>query len=124
MGTSKREGDILASQMIIQQLQERDQLLSAQNGILKVGNAFEHLPFSHLQLEERLLHFIFYIKFLMNSLVPLLQMEKANLKKKVIELDDMVKALLGTQSTQQRIRPSSMTKVCLNWRHYPRVICT
>ena len=52
MGTSKREGDILASQMMIQQLQERDQLLSAQNGILKVGNAFEHLPFSHLQLGD------------------------------------------------------------------------
>ncbi|KAF3456467.1 hypothetical protein FNV43_RR01117 [Rhamnella rubrinervis] len=72
MGTSESEGDMLASQMTIQQLQERDQLLSAQNEILK--------------------------------------MEKANLKKKVVELDDMVKALLGTQSTQQRIRPSSMTK--------------
>lgn len=115
MGTSKREGDILASQITIQQLQERDQLLSAQNEILKVGNAFELLPFLHL-LEEILLLLSLHKVPYESSLVPLLQMEKANLKKKVVELDDMVNALLGTQSTQQRIRPSSMTtKVCLNW---------
>ncbi|KAH7520915.1 hypothetical protein FEM48_Zijuj08G0196300 [Ziziphus jujuba var. spinosa] len=69
---SKREGDILASQITIQQLKERDQLLSAQNEMLK--------------------------------------MDKANLKKKVAELDDMVKTILGTKATEQRIQQSSMTK--------------
>lgn len=54
-GTSEEEGDLLASHMTIEQLQERDQLLASQNEILKVGNLFTLSSFSHLQLEDRLL---------------------------------------------------------------------
>ncbi|KAM7279737.1 hypothetical protein ACFE04_006871 [Oxalis oulophora] len=63
-----KEADIIAAQMTLEQLQERDQLLFAQNEMLK--------------------------------------MDKSNLLKKTAELDEMVKALLGTQSTQQRTRPT------------------
>ncbi|TKY54301.1 Phragmoplast orienting kinesin-1 [Spatholobus suberectus] len=66
-----KEADILATQIAMQQLQERDQLLSAQNEMLK--------------------------------------MDKTNLIRKVAELDDMVKTLLGTRNTQPTPQ-SSKTK--------------
>ncbi|KAF9674332.1 hypothetical protein SADUNF_Sadunf10G0116300 [Salix dunnii] len=56
--------DMLAAQMTVEQLKERDQLLSAQNEMLKV--------------------------------------DKSNLLRRVADLDEMVKTLLGTQITQQR----------------------
>ncbi|KAK7291739.1 hypothetical protein RIF29_07120 [Crotalaria pallida] len=56
-----KEADILATQIAVEQLQERDQLLSAQNEMLK--------------------------------------MDKANHMRKIAELDDMVKTLLGTRNT-------------------------
>ncbi|KAH1116640.1 hypothetical protein GLYMA_17G038700v4 [Glycine max] len=66
-----KEADILATQIAMQQLQERDQLLSAQNEMLK--------------------------------------MDKTNLIRKVAELDDMVKTLVGTRNTQPAPQ-SSKTK--------------
>ncbi|BAT77004.1 hypothetical protein VIGAN_01508300 [Vigna angularis var. angularis] len=56
-----KEADILATQIALQQLQERDQLLCAQNEMLK--------------------------------------MDKTNLLRKVAELDDAVKTLVGTRNT-------------------------
>nr|TKR74326.1 phragmoplast orienting kinesin-1 isoform X1 [Populus alba] len=64
--------DMLAAQMAVEQLNERDQLLSAQNEMLKV--------------------------------------DKSNLLRRVAELDEMVKTLLGTQITQQRVPPTSSAK--------------
>ncbi|KAK9289237.1 hypothetical protein L1049_017711 [Liquidambar formosana] len=69
---NKREADIFAAQMNVEQLQERDQLLTTQNEMLK--------------------------------------MDKTNLKRKVAELDEMVKKLIGTQSTQQRIQQPTKIK--------------
>ncbi|OIS98460.1 phragmoplast orienting kinesin-1 [Nicotiana attenuata] len=54
------EADVLSSQMCIEQLRERDQLLTAQNEMLK--------------------------------------MDRTNLQRKIVELDDMVKRLLGRQT--------------------------
>lgn len=42
---NKREGDLLAAQITVEQLQERDSLLSVQNEMLKVGNATPNLYF-------------------------------------------------------------------------------
>lgn len=56
----KREADVLSSQMCMEQLRERDQMLIAQNEMLK--------------------------------------MDRTNLQRKIVELDDMVKRLLGKQS--------------------------
>nr|GLL26017.1 kinesin-like protein KIN-12C isoform X2 [Ipomoea trifida] len=58
----RREAIELATQMSIEQLRERDQLLTAQNEMLKV--------------------------------------DKTNLQSKVVEMDEMVKNLLGTQNIQ------------------------
>ncbi|XP_021642903.2 kinesin-like protein KIN-12C isoform X2 [Hevea brasiliensis] len=69
---NKKVADILAAQMTVEQLQERDQLLSAQNEMLKI--------------------------------------DKTNLLRRVAELDEMVKTLLGTQSTQQQIQQTSKNK--------------
>ncbi|KAJ1403031.1 P-loop containing nucleoside triphosphate hydrolase [Sesbania bispinosa] len=66
-----KEADMLATQIAVQRLQERDQLLSAQNEMLK--------------------------------------MDKTNLMRKVAELDDMVKSLLGARNTQH-VAQSSKTK--------------
>ncbi|XP_027192463.1 kinesin-like protein KIN-12C isoform X2 [Cicer arietinum] len=66
-----KEADMLATQIAVQQLQERDQMLSAQNEMLK--------------------------------------MEKTNLMRKVAELDDMVKTVLGTRN-YQHVPQSSKTK--------------
>ncbi|WJX90794.1 hypothetical protein P8452_72654 [Trifolium repens] len=66
-----KEADMLATQIAVQQLQERDQLLSAQNEMLK--------------------------------------MDKTNLMRKIAELDDMVKTLVGTQNSQH-VPQSSKTK--------------
>ncbi|KAJ7955308.1 Kinesin-like protein [Quillaja saponaria] len=67
-----READNFATQITVQQLQERHQLLFAQNEILK--------------------------------------MDKANLMKKVVDLDDMVKTLLVTPSIQQHNQQISKIK--------------
>ncbi|KAJ6720892.1 KINESIN-LIKE PROTEIN KIN-12C ISOFORM X1 [Salix viminalis] len=64
--------DMLAAQMTVEQLKERDQLLSAQNEMLKV--------------------------------------DKSNLLRRVADLDEMVKTLLGTQITQQRAPPTSSAR--------------
>ncbi|KAJ6899698.1 hypothetical protein NC652_025987 [Populus alba x Populus x berolinensis] len=70
--------DMLAAQMAVEQLNERDQLLSAQNEMLKV--------------------------------------DKSNLLRRVAELDEMVKTLLGTQITQQRVPPTSReTCIEIGW---------
>lgn len=65
-----READVLAAQMTVEQLRERDCFLTAQNEMLKVN--------------------------------------KANLRRKVAELDEMVKILISTQDyparTQQPIK--------------------
>lgn len=66
---NSKKADIFAAQMTVEQLQERDHLLTAQNEMLK--------------------------------------MDKTNLKRKIIELDEMVKKLFGTQNSQQKI-PQSM----------------
>ncbi|KAM3708012.1 hypothetical protein ACJW31_02G067300 [Castanea mollissima] len=60
---NKKEADIFTFQLNVEQLQERDQLLSAQNEMLK--------------------------------------MDKSNLKRRVAELDEMVKSLLKAPSMQQ-----------------------
>ncbi|KAL5538433.1 hypothetical protein UlMin_042978 [Ulmus minor] len=77
MELSKIEGNLLAAQITVEQLQQRDQLLSAQNDMLK--------------------------------------MDKTKLKKKVAELDDLVKTLLGTESTPQAqpTQVSSLSKKSL-----------
>lgn len=73
---NKKEGDIAAAQMTLQQLQDRDQLLSAQNEMLKV--------------------------------------DKTNLKRRVAELDEMVKTILGTPTIHQPIQHphTSKPKAC------------
>ncbi|KAL5781898.1 hypothetical protein ACOSP7_006927 [Xanthoceras sorbifolium] len=68
----RKEADMLAAQVTVEQLQERDQLLSAQNEMLK--------------------------------------MDKTNLLRRITELDDMVKTLLGTQSTLGQIQQTSKIK--------------
>ncbi|TXG71464.1 hypothetical protein EZV62_000043 [Acer yangbiense] len=68
----RKEADMLAAQVTAEELQERDQLLSAQNEILK--------------------------------------MDKTNLLRRITELDDMVKTLLGTQSTPEHIQQTSKIK--------------
>ncbi|XP_021889522.1 kinesin-like protein KIN-12C isoform X1 [Carica papaya] len=68
----KKELDILAAQISLEQLKERDQLLCAQNEMLK--------------------------------------MDKANLKRRIIELDQMVKTLLETQTTQQQLQQNLKVK--------------
>uniref|UniRef100_A0A2N9EIC7 Kinesin motor domain-containing protein n=1 Tax=Fagus sylvatica TaxID=28930 RepID=A0A2N9EIC7_FAGSY len=68
----KKETDIFTVQVTVEQLQERDQLLSAQNEMLK--------------------------------------MDKANLKRRVTELDEMVKSLLKAPSMQQQTQPSSKSR--------------
>ncbi|KAL3505563.1 hypothetical protein ACH5RR_030945 [Cinchona calisaya] len=57
---NRREADVLATHMILEQIRERDQLLTAQNEMLKA--------------------------------------DKTNLQRRVAELDDMVKKLIGTQN--------------------------
>ncbi|ONI27869.1 hypothetical protein PRUPE_1G108800 [Prunus persica] len=69
---NKKEGDIAAAQMTLQQLQDRDQLLSAQNEMLKV--------------------------------------DKTNLKRRVAELDEMVKTILGTPTIHQPIQHPHTSK--------------
>ncbi|KAK0607856.1 hypothetical protein LWI29_021576 [Acer saccharum] len=68
----RKEADMLAAQVTAEELQERDQLLSAQNEMLK--------------------------------------MDKTNLLRRITELDDMVKTLLGTQSTPEHIQQTSKIK--------------
>ncbi|XP_059280862.1 kinesin-like protein KIN-12C isoform X1 [Lycium ferocissimum] len=60
LDAKEREADVLSSQMCIEQLRERDQMLTAQNEMLK--------------------------------------MDRTNLQRKIVELDDMVKKLLGRHS--------------------------
>ncbi|XP_050372198.1 kinesin-like protein KIN-12C [Argentina anserina] len=71
----KKEGDILAAQMSMQELEERDQMLSAQNEMLKT--------------------------------------DKTKLKRRVSELDDMVKTILGKPSTRHPSQQTSTSKVNL-----------
>ncbi|KAK2647075.1 hypothetical protein Ddye_022270 [Dipteronia dyeriana] len=68
----RKEADMLAAEVTAEKLQERDQLLSAQNEMLK--------------------------------------MDKTNLLRRITELDDMVKTLLGTQSTPEHIQQTSKIK--------------
>ncbi|XP_076903266.1 kinesin-like protein KIN-12C isoform X2 [Bidens hawaiensis] len=73
---NSKEADILASKMTLMQLQGRDQLLTAQNEMLKA--------------------------------------DKTNLQRRVAELDDMIKKLLGTHptaSTSQQ-HENHMSKAC------------
>ncbi|MED6175505.1 hypothetical protein PIB30_078976 [Stylosanthes scabra] len=65
-----KEADIIDAQIAVQQLQERDQLLSAQNEMLKT--------------------------------------DKTNLMRKIAELDDMLKKLLGKQNDQH---PSQSSRI-------------
>ncbi|XP_010276535.1 PREDICTED: kinesin-like protein KIN-12C isoform X2 [Nelumbo nucifera] len=60
---NQRESDILAAQVTIEQVRQREQLLTAQNEMLKT--------------------------------------EKINLKRKIVELDEMIKKLVGSQNIQQ-----------------------
>lgn len=69
---NRREENMLAAELTIEQLQERDQLLSAQNEMLK--------------------------------------MDKTNLKRRVAELDEMVKTLLGSPSRKQQTQLTLKTK--------------
>ncbi|XP_037494827.1 kinesin-like protein KIN-12C [Jatropha curcas] len=70
----EKAADTLGAQMIVEQLKERDQWLSAQNEMLK--------------------------------------MDKSNLLRRVAELYEMIKTLLGTESesTQKQIQQTSKTK--------------
>ncbi|OMO53413.1 C2 calcium-dependent membrane targeting [Corchorus capsularis] len=61
---SKKDADMLAAQLAVEQLQQRDQLLSAQNEMLK--------------------------------------MDKTNLIKRVAELDELIKKLEGTSTSNQK----------------------
>ncbi|XP_059641625.1 kinesin-like protein KIN-12C [Cornus florida] len=63
---NKRGQEILCVQMTVEQLNERDQLLTAQNEMLKK--------------------------------------DKTNLNRKIAELDDMVRKLIGTQNVQPRVQ--------------------
>ncbi|KAJ4830904.1 hypothetical protein Tsubulata_044842 [Turnera subulata] len=70
--TNQKAADILVAQMNLERLQERGQLLAAQNEMLKV--------------------------------------DKSSLLKRVSELDEIVKTLLGPQSTHRQIQRTSNTK--------------
>ncbi|OWM87999.1 hypothetical protein CDL15_Pgr016571 [Punica granatum] len=69
---NRKEADVLATEINLEQLQQRDQLLSAQNEMLKV--------------------------------------DKSNLKRRVAELDEMVKALLVTQNAEKPFQHRSNAK--------------
>lgn len=73
----------MTARTTLQQLQDRDQMLSAQNEMLKV--------------------------------------DKTNLKRRVAELDEMVRTILGTPKTQQQQPPihrTSKTKACFSPRKW------
>nr|XP_027115822.1 kinesin-like protein KIN-12E isoform X3 [Coffea arabica] len=72
---NRREADVLATHMILEQVRERDQLLSAQNEMLKA--------------------------------------DKTNLQRRVAELDDMVKKLIGRQNivVQKQQQTSSFARL-------------
>jgi len=83
----------------MQQLQERDQLLCAQNEMLKVcQKTYCDLSFPNNS------------KSYCNGF---LQMDKTNLLRKVAELDDAVRTLVGTRNTHPAPQ-SSKTKACLH----------
>ncbi|XP_031256347.1 kinesin-like protein KIN-12C [Pistacia vera] len=69
---NQKDADILKAQVSLEQLHERDQLLSTQNEILK--------------------------------------MDKTNLLRRITELDDIVKKLLGAQITQEQVQQKSTKK--------------
>lgn len=102
--------DILAAQMTVEQLKERDQLLSAQNEMLKVSiiNRFNLQPCSCYWIA--LLPSTEFCSHLLSHLF--LQVDKSNLLRRVADLDEMVKTLLGTQITQQRAPPTSSARAC------------
>ncbi|CDO98710.1 unnamed protein product [Coffea canephora] len=72
---NRREADVLATHMILEQVRERDQLLTAQNEMLKA--------------------------------------DKTNLQRRVAELDDMVKKLIGRQNivVQKQQQTSSFARL-------------
>ncbi|XP_050216404.1 kinesin-like protein KIN-12C isoform X2 [Mercurialis annua] len=76
---TQKESELLDAQITLEQLQERDQLLSQQNEMLK--------------------------------------MDKTNLLKKVVELDDKLKTLLGKQSTQNQLQRTSKIKEKMDSDH-------
>ncbi|KAL7178397.1 hypothetical protein ACSBR2_031527 [Camellia fascicularis] len=69
---NRRQADMLDAQITIEQLQERDQLLTAQNEMLKVDNS--------------------------------------NLKRRIVELDEIVKKLLATQNAPLRFQQQMKIK--------------
>ncbi|XP_058209055.1 kinesin-like protein KIN-12C isoform X4 [Rhododendron vialii] len=68
----RRQNDVLAAEITVEQLQEREQLLAAQNEMLKVDNS--------------------------------------NLKRRIVELDEMVKKLFGTQNVPLQIQQQRKNK--------------
>ncbi|XP_052205946.1 kinesin-like protein KIN-12C [Diospyros lotus] len=77
---NRRQADVLASQVTIEQLQEREQLLIAQNEMFKVDNG--------------------------------------NLKRKTVELDEMLKKIFRAQNVPPRIQKQMNIKECsmLKWQ--------
>ena len=51
-------------------------------------------------------------------------MDKSNLQKKIAELDEMVKALLGPKSTQQQSHQASSSKVYLHVNAFHKISCS
>lgn len=103
---NRKEADIFTVQMTLEQLQERDQMLTAQNEMLKVTGT---LCCTYPRLGNKCLScyftFLFFFSFFKNNiLLSSLQADKSNLQRKVAELDDMVKKFIGTQTTEPRNR--------------------
>ncbi|XP_058076722.1 kinesin-like protein KIN-12F isoform X2 [Magnolia sinica] len=69
---NQRQVEVLDAQLTVEQHQQRDQLLTAQNEMLKI--------------------------------------DKANLKRKIAELDEMVKKLFGSQDIQKRVQQPTKIK--------------
>lgn len=66
-----KEADMLATQIAVQLLQERDQLLSAQNGMLKVllgSNTSLWSGFYHIRIKKKInLFMIFFLSIVVDG---------------------------------------------------------
>ena len=98
---NRKEADALATRMSLEQVRERDQLLTAQNEMLKVRVIITIFHF-RTKMIFNLFKARISTKFChipeLHLFSSTLQADKTNLQKRVAELDDMVKKIVGIQS--------------------------
>lgn len=98
----RKEADMLTVHVTVEQLRERDQLLAAQNEMLKVRciTMFSIMCLTCSFFLHCRQNMLFYLSWI-------LQADKTNLQRRVAELDDLVKKLVGEshQTTNGLSRP-------------------